>query len=61
MPFTSTWKQRLPSSSNMLVVSRGLIPGGGTWPVVSMTCGTGYGWTSAVDIGGSWMGWLGGY
>lgn len=35
MPRASTWKQRLPSSSQSVAVTRGFMPGGGCWPVVS--------------------------
>jgi hypothetical protein len=34
-PLASTWKQRLPSSSHKVAVTRGFIPGGAIWPVVS--------------------------
>ena len=32
IPLASTWKQRVPSSSHRVVVTLGLIPGGGVWP-----------------------------
>ena len=37
-PFASTWKHRLPSSSHKVAVTRGFIPGGAIWPVVSYVC-----------------------
>lgn len=35
IPLASTWKHKLPSSSQSVAVTRGFIPGGATWPVVS--------------------------
>lgn len=35
IPRASTWKHRLPSSSQRVAVTLGFIPGGATWPVVS--------------------------
>lgn len=32
IPRASTWKHKVPSSSHRVVVTRGLIPGGGVWP-----------------------------
>lgn len=37
-PFASTWKQRLPSSSHNVAVTRGFMPGGATCPVWSNVC-----------------------
>lgn len=37
-PFASTWKQRLPSSSHSVAVTRGFMPGGAICPLVSNGC-----------------------
>ncbi|KAH0194777.1 hypothetical protein KCV03_g415, partial [Aureobasidium melanogenum] len=49
MPFASTWKQRLPSSSQSVAVTLGFMPGGATCPVVIKRVWGGHEGTTRVD------------